>query len=163
TTIDGRQVVVKSRVAGLANGDVVRLLDGRPIDEILSEVEKYVPASSDAVRRRGVISRAFAFPPSFTLTLDDGRTVAIDRLHQKLAPLPPQAQEGKWLEDGIYYLRLPSFESRQDELKAIDLLKQNAHAKAMIIDVRGNGGGNTPSDLIDALIDRPYRAFSLAT
>lgn len=115
TLIDGRQVVVRSRIAGLANGDVVKLLDGKPIEQAMSEIEKYVPASSDAIRRRGVMSRAFAFPPSFTLTLDDGRTVTVDRLHQKLASLPPQRQEGKWLEDGIYYLRIPSFESRQDE------------------------------------------------
>ena len=163
TAIEGRQVVVKSRVAGLADGDVVRLLDGRPIDQVLSEIERYVPASSDATRRRGAASRAFAFPPSFTLTLDDGRTVTIDRLHQKLAPAAPRVQEGKWLEEGIYYLRLPSFERRQDELDAIELLKKNAHAKAMILDVRSNGGGNTPSDLINALIDRPYRAFSEGT
>jgi carboxyl-terminal processing protease len=163
TAVDGRQVVVHSRISGLADGDVVRLLDGRPIDQVLGDFEKYVPASSDAVRRRGVTSRAFAFPAVFTLTLDDGRTVTVDRMHQELTPLPPQAQEGKWLADGIYYLRLPSFESRQDELKAIDLLKQNVQAKAMIIDVRGNGGGNTPSDLINALIDRPYRSFNLAT
>ncbi len=163
STIDGRQVVVRSRVAGLSAGDVVTLLDGKPIDQVLSEIEKYVPASSDAIRRRGVMSRAFAFPPAFTLTLDDGRTVEIDRLNQKLAPSQPRQQEGKWLEDGIYYLYLPSFENRQDELQAVELLKQNVHAKAMIIDVRGNGGGNTPGDLIDALIDRPYRAFSQAT
>ncbi|HSS49191.1 MAG TPA: S41 family peptidase, partial [Thermoanaerobaculia bacterium] len=135
----------------------------RPIDQVLGEIEKYVPASSDAVRRRGVSSRAFAFPATFTLTLEDGRTVTIDRLHQKLAPVPEDPQRGKWLEDGIYYLRLPSFDSRQDELKAIDLLRQNAKAKAMIIDVRANGGGNTPSDLIAALIDRPYREFSQGT
>src|SRR6201999_1547662 len=86
--VDGRQVVVRSRVPGLANGEVVRLLDGRPIDRVLSDLEKYVPASSDAVRRRGVTSRAFAFPATFVLTLEDGRTVTIDRLHQKLAPAP---------------------------------------------------------------------------
>lgn len=162
-TLDGRQVVVRSRISGLGNGEVVTLLDGRPIDQVLSELEKYVPASSDAVRRRGVTSRAFVFPPTFTLTLEGGRTLTIDRLHQKLAPVPDSPLEGKWLEDGIYYLRIPSFEGRQDELKALELLKQNAQAKAMIIDVRGNGGGNTPSDLIAALIDRPYRDFSQGT
>jgi len=161
--IDGRQVVVRSRIPELGNGAVVLSLDGRPIDQVLSEVEKYVPASSDAVRRRGVTSRAFAFPNTFTLALEDGRTVTIDRLHQKLAPVPESPLEGKWLEKGIYYLRIPSFDLRQDELKAIELLKQNAQAKAMIIDVRANGGGNTPSDLIAALIDRPYRAFSQGT
>ncbi len=161
--MDGRQVVVRSRIPELKNGDIVLLLDGRPIDQVLSELEKYVPSSSDAVRRRGVTSRGFAFPGTFTLTLEDGRTVTVDRLHQKLAAAPADPQVGKWLEDGIYYLRLPSFDSRQDELKAIELLKQNAQAKAMIIDVRANGGGNTPGDLIGALIDRPYREFSQGT
>jgi carboxyl-terminal processing protease len=37
------------------------------------------------------------------------------------------------------------------------------NAKVIIFDVRGNHGGSTPSKLVDALMDRPYRWFSEPT
>jgi carboxyl-terminal processing protease len=162
--IDGQWVVIRSRVSGLANGDVVKEMDGRPIEQAIGDLERYVAASSEAVRQRQLFNYACLFPATFTITLDNGRTVPIDRLHQKLVSgSQPPWEEEQWLDDGIYYLYIPSFEEPKDEQTAVERLRRNAKAKAIIIDVRGNGGGNTPNDLINALMDRPYRYFSEGT
>jgi carboxyl-terminal processing protease len=156
-------VVVSSRTSALAVGDAVRLLDGKPMGEFVADRSRYIAASSDTVRRRSVFNAAFLFPRVFTLTLEDGRTVRIDRFNQKLQPAPAPVQEGRMLEGDIAFLRIPSFERPEDERAAIDFLRAHAGAKALVIDVRGNGGGNTPSGLIRAVMDRPYRDFTLST
>jgi carboxyl-terminal processing protease len=67
------------------------------------------------------------------------------------------------MEGGIAYLRIPSFERGEDEAAAVEFVGAHKDAKALVIDVRGNGGGNTPGALIRALMDRPYRDFSIST
>ena len=45
------------------------------------------------------------------------------------------------LEGGIAYLKVPSFGEPVFQEKAVEFIRQNAGARAFIIDVRGNGGG----------------------
>ncbi len=156
-------VTVSSQSPDLAVGDAVRLLDGKPIADFVANGERYVAGSSEPARRRLLFASAFLFPKVFTLTLEDGRTVRIDRFNQKLKPVVPVVQNGRVLDGDIAFLRIPSFERREDELAAVEFLRAHAKAKAVVIDVRGNGGGNTPNDLIRAVMDRPYRDFTLST
>lgn len=161
--IGDRWVVVSSRTSALTIGDAVRLLDGKRIADFVADRQRYIASSSDTVRRRSVFYASYLFPKVFTLTLEDSRTVRIDRFSQTLQPMTPPVQEGRVLEGGIAYLRIPSFERPEDERAAIEFLRAHADAKAMVIDVRGNGGGNTPSGLISAVMDRPYRDFTIST
>jgi len=156
-------IVVRSRLDTLPVGATVRLLDGRPIADFVADRLRYVSGSSEAARHRMLFSRRFLFPRAFTLTLEDGRTVRIDRDHQTLKTVPDVIQELKMMDGGVAYLRIPSFEKREDQLAAVEFLRAHADAKALVIDVRGNGGGNTPSELIRALMDRPYQDFSIST
>ncbi|WDM00812.1 hypothetical protein JI721_14110 [Alicyclobacillus cycloheptanicus] len=64
----------------------------------------------------------------------------------------------QWFANGtVGYIRIPSFHVPSVEEKALDCVKEFARATTMIIDLRSNGGGITPSKLIDALMERPYR------
>jgi carboxyl-terminal processing protease len=162
-TSGGRWVVVRSRTDALAVGDVVRLLDGQPIAGFIADRLRYVAGSSEEARHRLLFFRRFLFPRAFTLTLEDGRAIRIDRDKQTLKPAPEIQRETRMLDGGVAYLRLPSFEKREDQLAAVEFLRGHTDAKAVVIDVRGNGGGTTPSDLISALMDRPYQDFAIST
>jgi carboxyl-terminal processing protease len=95
------------------------------------------------------------------LTLDGGRSVSIDRSHLVFKdyeePVKPT------LKSGIQYMKVASFSDPKFEAAAIDSLREHKGARAFIIDLRGNGGGSTPSDFIRALMDRPYRGWSEET
>jgi len=49
------------------------------------------------------------------------------------------------------------------EDSAIAFLEAHPDAPSLVIDVRRNGGGTTPTRLIDALMDRPWRGFAQST
>jgi carboxyl-terminal processing protease len=67
------------------------------------------------------------------------------------------------LKNGIKYIKIKSFGDPQFEWGAIDYLYEHKDTRTLIIDVRGNGGGSTPEDLIKALMDRPFREWSEGT
>ena len=80
-----------------------------------------------------------------------------------------EAKEGvdayAWSPDGaqIAFItedQAPSFGDPKFEKDAIDFLKAHTHAKVIIFDVRGNGGGNSPDHLLQALITKPYRYWN---
>lgn len=65
---------------------------------------------------------------------------------------------GRWIQcDETAYINIPSFNLPQFEEKALALLQEYQSANSIIIDVRGNGGGSTPSTLVQHLMNRPYR------
>lgn len=161
--VNGQWVVDQSRLATVAVGDVVDVIDGVPADEFLTSLMSYIAASSAAARRIKLFWRPFLFPAEFAMGLADGREVIIRRGRQELAPAPQRAIASRVLADGIPYLAIPSFGERANEEAAVEFLRQISEAAAVIIDVRGNGGGTTPVDLIRALLDRPYRDWTEST
>jgi carboxyl-terminal processing protease len=155
-------VVRRSRLKELDLGETVLRIDGKPIDDFLREKMKLVAASGDRARRTNVFYWNFLWPQNFTLTLDGNREVRISRLepHWKTeAPPPPRPGVG----DGVIYHRIPSFEDPKHETAAIDAVKANPNARAVIFDVRGNGGGSSPERLLRAIMERPYRDWTQAT
>ncbi len=92
------------------------------------------------------------------MTLDGSRSASIDRSHLVFKdyeePVKPT------LKSGIPYMKVASFSDPKFEAAAIDSLREHNGARAFIIDLRGSGGGSTPSDLIRALMDRPYGEWS---
>lgn len=162
-TADGKWLVNSSNTEVVAAGDAIVAIDGKPFDQFFKENEKYLSGSNEAARRRALFFRPFLFPAAFELTLDSGRRVSIDRRTQILRPSPPLATEGRILEGGVAYLKIPSFGEPVFQEKAVEFVRQNAGAKALIIDVRGNGGGVTPGKLISALMDKPYRDWVEST
>lgn len=167
--IKGQWVVTETLSAELKPGDVIEKIDGRPFDQFYSELRPYISASSDAAARNVLFSRlgdlepfAPLFPEKFELTLSGNRKVTIDR-HVLPKPTPTKT-EGRWLEPGkLAYIRVPSFFFPENEKRAIELVREFSKASAIIIDVRGNFGGSTPSGLTSALMNRPYRWWSEST
>ena len=167
--IGGQWVVTESPSADLKAGDVIEKIDGRPFEQFYSELRAYISASSDSGARNVLFSHmedfapfAPLFPEKFELTLSGNRRVTIDR--HVLRKAAPGTTVGRWLEARrLAYIRIPSFFYPENEKRAIELVREFNHAPALIIDVRGNAGGSTPSDLTSQLMDRPHRWWSEST
>lgn len=162
-TPDGKWSVNASSSDTIAVGDELEGIDGQTFEQFYQDKKKYLAGSNEDAQRRALFYRPFLFPESFTLTLNGGKKVSINRRTQKLKQSAPPATEGKMLDGGIAYLKIPSFGEPEFQNKALDFIKQNAGAKAFIIDVRDNGGGTTPSQLIAALMERPYRDWLVSS
>ena len=159
--VENRWVVVFSRIPDLKVGDVLETLDGKPVEAWFQEKKKYLGVSSETAARTQFFGQRYLFPDSFEVGVAGGRKVAIKRLEPVFTD---QKTTGKWLtENKTALIKIPSFDDPQFEKDAVALVEQYKNAATLIVDVRGNGGGSTPSRLIDALMDRPYRGASTAS
>jgi carboxyl-terminal processing protease len=160
--LQGRWVVFISRIDRIKPGDIISTIDGQDFNVFFQTNRQYVSGSSDADRAAHFFYRRHLFPQNFTLGLEDGRRVKIERL-------PPESQNGHddttevRDESGYIYIRIPSFEDSTYEDAAVAAVKAHLNSKAIIVDVRGNGGGSTPEKLHSVLMDRAYQGWSEST
>ena len=159
--VDHEWVVIGSQQRALPRGTVVRTINGRAVEDVVTELSRYVAASNDRSARANVFNYSMLFPERISLGLRDGTTVVVDRSVPADAPIAPlRASEGRWVEQSrIAYIRVPSFGSPVFEQSAVDFVRQFAASPNLIVDVRGNGGGTTPLQLIAALLNRPRRSW----
>jgi carboxyl-terminal processing protease len=159
--LDGKWVVQTSFLDSLKAGDIIASLGNTPTEAFFQQQRRYISASSAAAQRHNLFLYPYLFPQQFTLTLEDGSKVAINRSSVK--EFETNA-EGRWLKQGhTAYIRIPSFFYPILEDKALDYVSQFRTAKALIIDVRDNAGGLQPMRLLKALMDRPYRGWKEST
>jgi carboxyl-terminal processing protease len=167
--IDGKWIVTQTRVAGLQPGEAIETIDGQSFEQFFQDRRRFISASTEQWARRALFAElpdfvpdSYLFPERFELGLTDGRKIAVDR--STAAPKPAFLTEGRWLEPGkIAYIRIPSFFHPEFEKRALELAREYRGAALLIIDVRGNMGGSTPSDLTTFLMDRPYHWWSEST
>lgn len=166
--VDG-WVVTASEYPGLVRGDVVRTLDGQPIEAAYGAARPYLAEGGERARRNAWSFRSVLFPSSFVLGLASGDTVRIHRdaatdsaLRARRAPLVPTPW--RWLDSsGIGYVRIRQFSPNSHEDSALAIIaREFRDAPALVVDVRGNGGGNTPSRLIRRLMgDSSWRSMRI--
>src|ERR1035437_2646500 len=162
STETGRRPVLFARVPGFS--PYARLFP----EQFVQDSSRLIAASTEAGRRHVLFARmpgfspyAYLFPEQFVLTLSAGRKVAIDRRALQNAPL---ATEGRWLEPAkVAYIRIRTFMGPDFEKRALELAKEYRSAQVLIVDVRGNPGGNTPGELTSFLMDRPSRWWTEST
>ncbi|HEV2149629.1 MAG TPA: S41 family peptidase [Longimicrobiaceae bacterium] len=166
----GEWRVAWSGTPDLQPGDVVAAIDGEPFEAFFQRQKRYISASDERAARRRLSSQDYLFPERFTLTLGDGRHVAVVR-ERPTAPAVPaaagpaaEAVPHRWLvQDSIAYLKVPGFGDPRYEARALELLKTRYRsAPALIVDLRGNGGGSTPWKLRKALMGgQGYRRWEV--
>lgn len=155
--LDGYWVVQSSFLPTLKPGDVVVHINETPTESYFQLQQRYISSSSTAAQRRNLFLLPYLFPRQFTVTLDGGRKVTIDR--EKSNP-PGEKIDGRWLKPGATaFIRIPSFSYPEFEMKALDYVRQFHSAKTLILDLRNNAGGIPPKQLIQALMNRPYHTW----
>ena len=162
----GQWVVQRSGRPGIEPGEVVVAIDGKPTGDFVAERMKYMAASSDRGRRTQVFFFSPLWPQQFEVTLAGGRRVPIDRSIEPVASGSSHiwvfAPRGR-APDDVAYLPIPTFNDPRQEQNAVAFLKAHKDAPAVIVDLRGNGGGSTPEELIRAIMDRPWPGWIEST
>lgn len=158
--LEGKWVIRGSFLDRLKPGDIISKVDDATVEAYFLQQERYISGSSVTAQRQNLFLLPYLFPEHFTLTLEDGRQMIIDRAPSER---PPEQTVGRWLTPGaIAYIRIPSFFYPRFEERALDYVREFRSAKVLIIDVRGNPGGISSWRLIRAVMDRPYRGWARA-
>ena len=164
-------MVKNSLVEDLRKGDLILKINEKQIDEYYKELSRYISASSERCRQVAFTNiprwLTESIPENYVLEFINERgeikKIQVDR--GKLAfGKSEQKTEGGWIkENKIASIKIPSFDNPRFENEAIELIKKYKDAKVLIIDVKGNDGGSTPSRLIESLMERPYRLWAEST
>src|SRR5262249_40435492 len=77
--LEGKWAISWTRDKRLITGDIVRAIDGVAIEAFVQDKQRYIAASSRRSARSLVFDRAYLFPQRFTLEMEDGRKVTLQR------------------------------------------------------------------------------------
>lgn len=165
--IEGQAVVVtigpSATAAGLAVGDVVQTVDGRSVADALAALDPRLrTGSTERGRRRSAFDHLLCGPSQGVLRAtvadrDSGqRVVDLQPLDRPAAPATPiPAVTWRRLPEGVGVIALRRLfgDDGQDLVADFDAaLAALADTPGLILDLRGNGGGN--STLGDAIAGR---------
>jgi hypothetical protein len=145
--VDGWLHPALGPASGLRIGDVIRSIDGAPVDSLVAAWQPYYPASNEAARRRD-IAAAITRGGGETVTLGilrGGRSqsLVVSRAPGgSLSPGLTHDRDGETfqrLSDDVAYLKLSSVKAAD----CGDYLRRAAGARCLIIDIR-----NYPSEFV---------------
>jgi carboxyl-terminal processing protease len=165
--VEDKWVIGWSHDGRMEKADVVRAIDGLGIQAFIKDKQRFIAASSERGAQAQVFARPYLFPQQFTLELENGRQVVIDRKsleRNQTRETRPLAVEGRWLsKDSVGYVKVPSWNDSKYEKAALDWVRKLRGAKCLIVDVRDNGGGSTPFELIRELMNVEWRYWRTST
>lgn len=158
TNVDGRAILTRvnaSKRDELPIGSEIIRVNGMPTETYRQRfVVPYISSSTDHIIEDLSISRLLQGPigTSFELALKlpDGSIKELTLTHTKteekeVFPVFEDRKllDFKWLEEGMAYISLNSFQNRKIDTLFVDVLPELYKAKSLVIDLRNNGGGNT--------------------
>jgi len=161
-SIKSEELRKELEAAGIQRGDIVTHIDGRPVQQVLSEtIYPYTAASTPQARDLQAYPKLLCGPDATAAVLDvvrlDGSkiNVTLTRSNCRFSR-PPNEFQCKALEGGMVYVNLPDFGSDQAVQEFDRAFEQIQIAKGLILDVRHNGGGSTQhgSAILSRLIDK---------
>lgn len=156
---EGSWVVTESVTPGLTPGDIVTRVDGEPVSALYDSIAPLLCASSERARRMQFTLRGFLWPHEFTVETASGASHRIVRAVRARPAPAERVVTARWIvADSIAYVSVPSFGEPSFEAAALEQVRGPLRgARVLLVDVRGNGGGNTPRALVHALLGgRPF-------
>ncbi len=161
--VEGKIAVIRADSStGLAPGDWVLSVDDRPVHDCVASQLKTVCNSTDRGRMREACERLFAGRAGTSVAVTvQGTNQAARRLELRCEPRMgfwnEPAIASRRLGDSVGYIRISRW-GGNDLVDQFDrALEQFKDCAGLIIDVRGNGGGDDSlADLVNGrLIDKP--------
>jgi carboxyl-terminal processing protease len=159
--VGSQWVVSASQRSELPTGSVVEGIDGTTMEDWYLGRRDRISASSERMRRYLFTSLPDNFPLRFELELAGAQRVVIDRNEEPPSAVAPPMVEHRWLvPEDVAYLRIRSFARDEYQRAALDVLRaEYRDARRVIIDVRGNGGGTTPTALGRAILGKQWKSW----
>ncbi|MFA9458450.1 S41 family peptidase [Halalkalibacter sp. AB-rgal2] len=165
--LDDDWIVVDSVVREIHSGDKVMKINEKPINSWIKTLKCYFPElnSSSQVARAQILWTLLYPSDEYLIELVDQfgqvKRVKVDSKEGYRKQCEPISQ---WLIKGeIAYLKIPSFAKQSYEAQVLDDLNRFSNAKTIMIDLRGNQGGSTPSRLVAKLMNQKWRWWSIET
>jgi len=156
--LEEKWVVTASVHESLKPGEVMTDVNEATVEAFFLRHRRYISASSAAAQRRNLFLYPYLFPQHFTLTLEDGREVAIDRAASRRIAA---RTEGRWVETNrVAFIKIPTFLDPTSESTALDYVRRFHRAQILIVDLKNNSGGIPPQRLIRAMMNQPFRGWS---
>ena len=156
--IEGKAIVIatlKTKMNEIPLGSEVIEVNGLPTEQYMRDsVEPYISSSTDYVLKDWAISALLQgiTGASYDVKMKqpNGRIVSLHLTHTRTADTsfyPPLQNDSlfsmKWYNGNIAYIALNSFGDEKIDTLFINKLPQLYKAKALIVDLRNNGGGST--------------------
>jgi len=158
TNIEGKAIITRinlSKKAEIPIGTEIIKVNGLNTSEYVNKyVQPYISSSTDYVLEDLSIQKMFESPIgtkfNVELKLPDNSIKKLTLIHSetKEKEVYPEFEDRalldlKWLQNDILYIALNSFDDEKIDSLFIQKLPELYKAKALIIDLRYNGGGNT--------------------
>jgi carboxyl-terminal processing protease len=138
--------------AGVKPGMILRSVNGKPIEELYNEIRSRFAGSSTERAMKGVMHGALLYGgflgPTRIFGVEgfDGKAFDFSVTHFGARPSEIPTLTARRLPSGIGYIKFDGWKPPIDELFKAELIKL-LDAPALIIDLRGNGGGQTDVQL----------------
>ena len=155
--------VIRAHIdTGLSPGDIIVSIDGKSADECLTEAMKYVCNSTDRGRIREACSRLLQGTPktsvSVTVRSRDGqeKQLSLSRDPDSDFNRKPVISS-RFIDSNIGYIRISRWTGNNLISEFDQILQKFKTTKGIIIDVRGNSGGNDRlADLVNGrFVEKP--------
>lgn len=158
SNIEGKPTITginSSKRKELPIGTEVVRVNGLSAKEYMAEqVTPYIAASTDFILQDWSIMKMFEAPIGTVyeveFLLPNGKSKSLQLSLQETGDeeiYPPVEETGlldfRWLKDGTAYLALNSFAYPEIEIQFLEKLPELYKAKALIVDLRRNGGGSS--------------------
>lgn len=170
--IQGKWIITDSKLPSLDVGSQILSINGEDFSAWADEQLPYIPGSSVRSQRRSLgLSRYYAWlwPIEFNLvTIKPGRSAKTFHINRTILSkeISEQSHHDPDLESRVKIQQMTpeiirmtaaSFEDTKNESIMLAALHRYRHARAILFDLRGNGGGITPTRLLLALAEQPFR------
>lgn len=154
--------ITKSAHPLLPVAGVIKSIDGVSIDAFFEAKRVFLSGSSGRERALRLFQRPFLFPSAFQAGLDDGSIAQVRRGDHRLTP-SARPTGYRTNHPDVFVLTVPSFAEAQHEEEAVRFVGDLPARAKLVLDLRGNGGGDTPQALVSALMPKPFRYWQTAS